>query len=330
MCFIRKVKGRGSILLLVWCLTVPLAAQTPFRVLCYNVENLFDCQHDTLTNDYEFLPESIRHWTPSRYRHKLNEVAKVIASAGETSAPELVGLCEVENDTVLTHLTRRSLLRTVGYRYVMTHGNDPRGIDIALLYKPTYFHPITVEELLVPVQKIRSDAHARPVLYVCGELPCGDTLDVVVCHWPSKVDGSRRSEPLRLCAAEVVYHLADSIAAVRQNPYILMMGDLNETPCDAAASSLSPLLCNLSAALSGTYRYRGRWEQLDQLFVSPQLMDTSSRVHVAQSPEVLTLPRLLEDDVIFGGQKPIRTYHGMRYKGGVSDHLPVLLHLTMP
>ena len=25
-----------------------------FRVVSYNVENLFDCRHDTLKNDYEF------------------------------------------------------------------------------------------------------------------------------------------------------------------------------------------------------------------------------------------------------------------------------------
>lgn len=329
MRFIRKVNLCWGILLLSWCLTAPLAAQTPFRVLFYNVENLFDCQHDTLTNDYEFLPESLRHWTPGRYRRKLNQVARVVASAGVTSAPELVGLCEVENDTVLTHLTRRSLLRTVGYRYVMTHGTDPRGIDVALLYKPTYFHPIAVAEHTVPVQAIRPGAHARPVLYVSGELPNGDTLDVIVCHWPSKVEGKRRTEPLRQCAAEVVRQLADSIAAERQNHYILMMGDLNETPSEAAASSLSPSLSNLTADLTGTYRYRGRWEQLDQMFVSPQMMDTSSSVHVLQLPTVVALPRLLEDDVIFGGQKPVRTYHGMRYKGGVSDHLPVLLNLTM-
>ena len=27
-----------------------------FRVVSYNVENLFDCRHDTLKNDYEFCP----------------------------------------------------------------------------------------------------------------------------------------------------------------------------------------------------------------------------------------------------------------------------------
>ena len=33
-----------------------------FRVVSYNVENLFDCRHDTLKNDYEFLPDAMRHW----------------------------------------------------------------------------------------------------------------------------------------------------------------------------------------------------------------------------------------------------------------------------
>ena len=34
--------------------------------------------------------------------------------------PDIVGLCEVENDSVLFDLTRRSLLRKARYEYVMT------------------------------------------------------------------------------------------------------------------------------------------------------------------------------------------------------------------
>ena len=49
--------------LLLWvaCLTwATLTAQQEFRIMEYNVENLFDCRHDSLKNDQEFLPESVR------------------------------------------------------------------------------------------------------------------------------------------------------------------------------------------------------------------------------------------------------------------------------
>jgi hypothetical protein len=53
-----------------------------------------------------------------------------------------VALTEVENDSVLTHLTRHSPLRNAGYEYVMTTSDDERGIDVALLYQPATFRPI--------------------------------------------------------------------------------------------------------------------------------------------------------------------------------------------
>ena len=39
--------------------------------------------------------------------------------------------------------------------------------------------------------------------------------------------------------------------------------------------------------------------------------------------EILRHPFLLEEDEKYGGDKPFRTYNGMKYLGGFSDHLPV-------
>ena len=39
--------------------------------------------------------------------------------------------------------------------------------------------------------------------------------------------------------------------------------------------------------------------------------------------EILRHPFLLEEDEKYGGDKPFRTYNGMKYWGGFSDHLPV-------
>ena len=84
-----------------------------FRVMSYNVENLFDCRHDSLKDDYEFLPDAIRRWNYYKYRKKLDDVARVIVAVGEWNPPALVALCEVENDSVLRDLTRYSALREV-------------------------------------------------------------------------------------------------------------------------------------------------------------------------------------------------------------------------
>lgn len=110
-----------SALLCGWSAWLPVKGQQPFRVMFYNVENLFDCRHDSLKEDREFLPDGEKKWTPSRYWRKLDALSKVVVAVGEERLPDLVGLCEVENDSVLFDLTRRSSLRALGYRYVATH-----------------------------------------------------------------------------------------------------------------------------------------------------------------------------------------------------------------
>lgn len=115
---------RKLIYSLLWAVcgmsAAPAQAQHAFRVMEYNVENLFDCRHDSLKQDTEFLPGSVRNWTYSRFQDKVNKIGKVILAAGKEQVPDLVGLCEVENDYCLKSLTRYSPLREVGYKYVMT------------------------------------------------------------------------------------------------------------------------------------------------------------------------------------------------------------------
>ena len=134
---------RTLLILVFTLLSVPSAAQSRLTIVELNAENLFDTRHDTLKNDYEFLPDSPRHWTRTKYWEKLNRTGQTIIACGEDSSgwhlPDIVGLCEVENDSVLFDLTRRSLLRKARYEYVMTASDDRRGIDVALLYSPYSF-----------------------------------------------------------------------------------------------------------------------------------------------------------------------------------------------
>ena len=78
---------KKTILFLCLCYLVGVTyAQEPFRVMFYNVENLFDCQHDTLKNDYEFLPDAPKGWTQARYHDKLAKIAKVIIAKSKAEA----------------------------------------------------------------------------------------------------------------------------------------------------------------------------------------------------------------------------------------------------
>ena len=84
-----------TILFFFFLFSVSPDAQQTFRVMSYNVENLFDTEDNPHKEDNDFLPDGNRHWTKGRYYHKLQQIAQVIAAAGEWDTPALVGLCEV-------------------------------------------------------------------------------------------------------------------------------------------------------------------------------------------------------------------------------------------
>ena len=318
-----------------------------FRVVSYNVENLFDYQHDSLKNDYEFLPDAARHWDRNKYQKKLDDLGRVIIATGEWTPPALVGLCEVENEHCLTDLTLNSVLKEAGYRYAMTESPDQRGIDVALLYQREVFKPVNVSTYRIPpLSKTRNAT--RDVLHVTGELPNHSLLDVFVCHLPSRSGGEKESEPYRLLAAGVLRHAVDSLMQARKNAQIIIMGDFNDyhnnrsvtevvgakhvTTLKADKKSLYHLLAAKETALKdyGSYRYHGEWNSLDHLIVNGRLLRQKGSFHIMSADDgffvkadVFKADFLLEDDDRYGGKLPFRTFSGVKYKGGYSDHLPI-------
>lgn len=321
----------------VCCLLGTAYAQEPFRVMFYNVENLFDCRHDSLKNDYEFLPDALKGWTLARYNDKLAKIAKVIVATGNDNVPDLVGLCEVENDRCLTDLTEHSPLREADYRYVMTNSPDQRGIDVALLYQRGSFKLLRQNSIRIPHEEIKRTP-TRDILHVVGQVLSGDTLDVFVCHMPSRSGGEEQSEPYRLFTAQILNINVDSIVATRQHPNVLIMGDFNDYPTNksiaevlgavAPQGEIQPKkLYNLmDGRKEGTYRYRGEWGVLDQLIVSGFLLQGHDGMRTSyDKAQILKHPFLLEEDNKYGGDIPSRTYWGAKYHGGFSDHLPVCI-----
>lgn len=314
-----------------------------FRVMSYNVENLFDTRHDTLKNDYEFLPDALRRWNYTKYKKKLDNIARVIIAVGGWTPPALVALCEVENDTVMRDLTRYSALREADYRYVMTQSPDERGIDVALLYQRSLFKLLSYQSIRVDKAR-KASRPTRDILHVSGLLLNDDTLDVFVAHFPSRSGGAKESEPYRLLAAHQVKVATDSLFRIRRHPQIILMGDFNDYPhnksvrkvLEAEAPSATPdalhplklyhLLAGKTATRRrfGSYKYQGEWGLLDHIIVSGSLLQSGSSLYTDESrADVFSLPFLLTEDKKYGGKQPFRTYYGMKYQAGYSDHLPV-------
>ena len=287
-----------------------------------NCENLFDTRHDEGKQDEEFTPDGARRWTRTRYWRKLNAIGQELLSCSER-LPDIVALVEVENDTVLHDLTRRSLLRGAGYQYIMTASPDVRGIDVALLYQPARFRPLCYDMISVaPLDGMRP---TRDILYVKGETIGADTLHVFVVHAPSRYGGELETRPHRLLVAQTLTAALDTL----HDADVIVAGDFNDYADSRSLEILEQAgLRNVSRSASGaagrargTYRYRGEWHSLDHILLSRSLAERTDSIFINDAEF------LLEPETTYGGWRPRRTYNGYRYQRGYSDHLPLVLLL---
>lgn len=324
---------KPTLLLLILCqLSTVCFARDSFRVMFYNVENFFDCNHDSLKNDYEYMPGGMRGWTPTRFWKKAGNIAKVVAAVGEDRFPEIIGLAEVENDNCIKSLLRGSPLKNANYSFVHEESPDSRGVDVCLLYNRYLFEVLSHEALTV-VFKNEPNKKTRDVLYVSGKAYPNKLLHIFVCHFPSRLGGALESEIYRREVASMIRQKTDSLFRLYPNPTIVIMGDFNDYPTDRSLSldlkackpEIEPdssKLYNLMLPLDGdpekgTNKHQADWGILDQILISGALLKQTKGVHIFDADF------LLLEDQRWLGRKPFRTYHGMVYQGGFSDHLPV-------
>lgn len=331
-----KLTGTLFLLLLVFVNASSQSDASHIRIMFYNAENLFDVHDDPVTEDDEFLPGGLRRWNYSRYKKKINSLYKTIIAAGEWEPPAVVGLCEIENRIVVEELIFATNLSKYGYQIIHEDSPDERGIDVCLIFREDIVE-LKDYKYLNPF-KSDSGFRTRDVLYTKMQIR-SDTIHFILNHWPSRRGGVLAGEAERVSVAELVRTLSDSISTSHTGAKVIIMGDLNATPGDRAATILSekremsPGLVNLSAGLpesSGTYRYRGIWEIIDQVIVSEALVRGCTGLCTGQEHFRVFSPHfLLKKDPQYPGFSPFATYSGYRYQGGYSDHLPVLLDLLL-
>ena len=304
---------RWFFLILAFVIQSAVLAQDSLTIISYNVENLFDCQHDTLKNDSSFLPDGMHHWTYYRYQTKLDRIAQVIVNISGWESAEMVGLCEVENERCLRDLCYR--LKRFHYKFVHYESADERGIDVALLYDSTKVKILDSKPLRVDLQ---GDV-TRDILYVEALVGNQDTLHAMVCHLPSKLGGAAATESKRNAAKQVIQQQVDSILRMQSEAKIVVMGDMNSEVKDDL-QGMSNMMIGCEKEGKGTHKYKGIWSCLDQFYLSTTLKNNTNVMIF--SPEWL-----LEEDTKYLDYQPKRTYVGYRYHDGYSDHLPVVLRV---
>jgi endonuclease/exonuclease/phosphatase family metal-dependent hydrolase len=297
--------------------------QDSLLVMFWNVENFFDhVDQGTGESDREFSSYGARHWSKRKFQVKCDDIAKSVLWIADEygKMPDVIGLAEVENRWVLWKLLNNTLLRKYDYKIVHFDSGDRRGIDVALLYRESVFSMLT-HSLTVPVVG-GERMSTRDMLQVCLEGVMGQKINMIVCHHPSKYGGAEESSLRRNAAMVALRGLCDSLEVADPGVPVVAMGDFNDTPDGEQFSLLEGALVNMADGLFtegyGTIRYQGVWELIDMFMVSEDLV-ANSEMYILQIPFLMTYEKK------YPGMKPLRTYSGPRYVGGVSDHCPIVL-----
>src|SRR5262245_36527135 len=103
-----------------------------YSVAWWNLENLFDHRDAPRSEKLQrAIGDDLQNWTPELRDRKLDQLASIIRQLGGGAGPDLMGVCEVENQTVLQLLVDRvNTLTGRNYSFVHFDTLDQRGIDI--------------------------------------------------------------------------------------------------------------------------------------------------------------------------------------------------------
>jgi hypothetical protein len=312
-----------------------------FSVAFYNVENLFDTIDNPHIRDNDHLPTSKVAWNTKRYRTKLEHLARVMSSIQPGGFPTLFGLAEVENRQVVEDLIQQNSLQKAAYKIIHKDSPDERGIDVALLYRPSIYKPIKTRFIRLQFPS-EPDNPTRDILYSKGLVYGTDTVHVFVNHWVSRYGGKEKTDALRRFTGHFLRMMADSIFNAVPLANIVIMGDLNDDPTDPSlTNSLGALnpkppfakkqLFNLAyqpfQSGEGSLYYHG-WNLFDQVIVSTAMVagyngikTNGLKEEIFKKPWMLFQPKK-------GPAVPSRTA-GRKYYGGYSDHLPVIVKMKV-
>ena len=312
------------------------ASAGTLSIAFYNLDNLFDTLDDTSHHDDDFTPGGRYKWTDDRYKRKLANMEKVIAGLAGGHAPDILGVCELESRKALEDLLSTGKLDR-HYGIVHYDSPDERGIDVALAYNASRLSLIDSKPYRVKLSKDPRDK-TRDILWVkILSKTSGDTLQLMVCHFPSRREGKAETQQDRVDAASQCRAiLREQCNPVSQN--LVIMGDFNDEPVDhsvsgilGAGKEMSDTLINLMWPFReqgrGSYKFRGRMEMLDQFIISRALVDKKGAEYVDESVDILDAAWLTQTGKYKG--YPLRTFGGNKWLNGYSDHYPVFMNIRL-
>lgn len=360
-----KIRNTFAILLVLLIISKTFSQEKKFKihtVAFYNLENLFDTINDPTTNDEEWLPNGAQNWTSKKYRKKCANMAKVIAEIGRANnpnSPTILGVSEVENREVLEDLINQPILKTKNYGIVHFDSPDKRGIDVGFLYQKEHFKPVASQNIpLYIYQKSTTEkkkevvtneddmseidsrgrrVYTRDQLLITGLLD-GEEVSFIVCHWPSRSGGEKRSSPFREAAAQLTKRIVDSLQTINKDAKVFVLGDLNDGSLNKSVkvevgaigkkSEVKPMgIYNPFEEMAnkgmGTIAYRDSWDIFDIIMFTQPLIETDYNSYRYWKAGIYNAPYMITTVGQYKGY-PLRH---TATEVGFSDHFPVYIYL---
>ncbi|MBO5624804.1 MAG: TonB family protein [Prevotella sp.] len=185
-------------------------------------------------------------------------------------------------------------------------------------------------------------SHTRGFLTITGKL-AGETVTIIVCHWPSRFSGSERRE----WAGQQVHKIVEDLLAKNPDNKVFVMGDLNDDPTNKSVTEglrgkseikdvkdgdmYNPWYNILVKEGQGTLVYGGSWNLFDQILMTPNIIDREGKKDYSSLKywkcQIFRRNYLFQTEGRYKGN-PKRTHAGGVWLDGYSDHLPTIVYLV--
>ncbi len=316
------------------------------NIYWWNLENLFDIENSPRRSSFleSQLKKELKGWDQNVLNKKLINLSSIIKQFNNNTGPDILGVCEVENEHVLKLLTARinSTLLDRNYSFVITDSKDKRGIDTALIYDKNKY----IIDPKTFTLRISKRNPTRDLFQIQLTTKSNNTLVLILNHWPSRSGGELESEPFRIMVAENLSYWVERIhEELGSETSILLMGDFNDNPYDKSitkylqSTNIKKKVMNAKNHFfynvmykffdqnKGTHVWGSEVNILDQFLVSKNILSQSNtHSFKIDTVEIVDFPELVKGAY----KKAIRFSRPNKSDfnpNGFSDHLPISLTL---
>jgi endonuclease/exonuclease/phosphatase family metal-dependent hydrolase len=328
----RRYALTVALKLFIALLFIPFAYAGKVSIANYNVENLFDTEHDEGKNDFPYLPQNHplkeagcrannngfrlvqcleQDWTHDKLKIKLDQIKKVFDSMPRM--PEIIALTEVENRKVVEMLADHL---GAGHQTYITHSPDKRGVEVALIVKKSEHFKV----IKTKTHRLSSDYldknPTRDILEVWFDFE-GTKLVIFVNHWPSQgnPDEARMTAANKLKEAMLEaksngahaiiatgdFNVVDSNIENGINKLLTKTNGQNFNLLDLHSTFMQDQSIHFSlkrALPMGSYFFGPgmQWNMLDRFIVNDDLLNPRSRVKIDLKTYQIHSPMFITTD----------------------------------